>query len=213
MLMPSLARKVYSMLVLRSSSTSPFGRKVKVAAAVLGLTDRIQVRLTDTLDPNDTIRRENPLGKVPALHLENGFVLYDSRVIVEYLDSLAGGGKIIPASGQARWEVLRLQALVDGLMDAAILQIYEIRFRTEEKREAKWVDHQAGKVTRALAELERNPPEFDAVPDIGAINLACALAWLDFRFEGRWRNDHPKLVAWLSDFETRVPAFAASAPK
>lgn len=201
------------MLVLRSSATSPFGRKVKVAAAVLGLTDRIEIRLTDTLDPEDSIRKENPLGKIPALRLEDGTVLYDSRVIVDYLDALAGGAKIIPASGPERWRVLRLQALVDGLMDAAILQIYEVRFREEAKREPKWVEHQAGKVTRALAELEFAPPVFGALPDVGSITLACALVHLDFRFEGRWRKDHPKLVAWLANFEQRVPAFAISAPK
>jgi glutathione S-transferase len=198
--------------ILRSSAASPFGRKVKVAAAVLGLIDKIDIRLTDTLDPNDSIRKENPLGKIPALHLEDGTVLFDSRVIVEFLDASAGGGKIIPSSGTERWHVLRLQALVDGLMDAAILQIYEIRFRDEVKREPKWVEHQAGKVTRALDELERSPPDWTGVPDIGSITLACALAYLDFRFEGKWRNDHPKLVAWLHDFEQRVPDFAKSAP-
>lgn len=201
------------MLVLRSSGASPFGRKVKVAAAVLGLMDKIEIRSTDTLDPKDSIRQENPLGKIPALHLEDGTVLYDSRVIVEYLDVLAGGGKIIPSAGADRWRVLRLQALADGLMDAAILQIYEIRFREETKREPKWVEHQAGKVSRALSELEREPPSYGAMPDIGAITVACALAYLDFRFEGQWRKDHPKLVGWLSDFEKRVPTFAHSAPR
>lgn len=201
------------MLVLRSSGASPFGRKVKVAAALLGLIDKIEIRTTDTLDPTDSIRKENPLGKIPALHLDDGTILYDSRVIVEYLDMLAGGGKIIPSQGAERWHALRLQALADGLMDAAILQIYEIRFREETKREPKWVEHQAGKVGRALAELERNPPSYGAIPDIGSITVACALAYLDFRFEGRWRKDHPKLVAWLADFEKRVPAFAVSAPK
>lgn len=201
------------MLVLRSSGASPFGRKVKVAAAILGLINRIEIRSTDTLDPKDSIRQENPLGKIPALHLEDGTVLYDSRVIVEYLDVMAGGGKIIPPSGADRWRVLRLQALVDGLLDAAILQIYEIRFRDETKREPKWVEHQAGKVSRALAELERVPPAYGALPDIGSITLACALAYLDFRFEGRWRNDHPKLAAWLAEFEKHVQDFALSAPK
>lgn len=201
------------MFVLRSSGASPFGRKVKVAAAVLGLMDRIEVRSTDTLDPNDSIRRENPLGKIPALHIEDGTVFYDSRVIVEYLDALAGGGKIIPISGPDRWRVLRLQALVDGLLDAAILQIYEIRFRAEDRREAKWVEHQSGKVARVLDELEMRPPTYGVIPDIGVITLASALAYLDFRFEGGWRKGHPKLVAWLSDFEKRVPVFAASAPK
>ena len=97
------------MPVLRSSPPSPFGRKAKIAAAVLGLKDRIAVEMTDTTDPSDTIRAQNPLGKIPALVLDDGRVLFDSRVVVEYLDHLAGGGKIIPA-GAARFDVLRLAA-------------------------------------------------------------------------------------------------------
>ncbi|HEX2136954.1 MAG TPA: glutathione S-transferase N-terminal domain-containing protein, partial [Microvirga sp.] len=91
------------MLTLRSSPASPFGRKVKIGAALLGLRDRIAVTEADTLDPNDTLRQQNPLGKIPVLLLENGTALYDSRVILEYLDHLAGGGKIVPA-GEARFE-------------------------------------------------------------------------------------------------------------
>lgn len=207
------SREGSRVLVLRSSSASPFGRKVKVAAAVLHLMDRIEVRSTDTLDPTDSIRSENPLGKIPALHLEDGSVLYDSRVIVEYLDALSGGGKIIPAFGPDRWRVLRMQALADGIMDAAILQIYENRFREEAKREPKWVAHQAGKVERALAELERDPPKYGATPDIGVIAVASALAYLDFRFQGFWRNNNPRLVAWLADFEVRVPEFVLYAAR
>src|ERR671921_770768 len=92
-------------LVLRSSPASPFGRKVKIAASLLGLKDRIEIVEADTMNPQDTLRQQNPLGKIPALVLENGEVLYDSRVIVEYLDHLAGGGRIIP-NGMERFTVL-----------------------------------------------------------------------------------------------------------
>lgn len=200
------------MPVLRSSPASPFGRKVKIAAAVLGLSDRFTVSPTDTTDPADPIRIQNPLGKIPALVLDDGTVLYDSRVIVEYLDHLAGGGRLLPA-GTDRFEVLRLQALADGIMDAAILQVYETRFRPEERRSADWSTYQAEKVARALAALESAPPAPLAAgdkPDAGRIALACALGYLDLRFEGRWRAAHPALVAWLAAFEAAVPAFAAT---
>jgi len=195
------------MLVLRSSPASPFGRKVKLSAAILGLSDRIQVVDADTLNPEDSIRQQNPLGKIPALILEGGEVLYDSRVIVEYLDHLAGGGRIIP-NGAGRFFALRDQALCDGIMDAALLQVYEGRFRAEDRREPKWVDHQADKVRRGLAHAEAHLSTPGEDLHIGRIALACALGYLDLRFGGRWRENHPKLVAWLADFEARVPAFA-----
>ena len=193
------------MFVLRSSPASPFGRKVRIAAAVLNLSDRIDVVAADTNDPGDSLRGQNPLGKIPALILDDGLALYDSVVIVEYLDWLAGGGKIIPAAPE-RFRALTLQALADGMMDAAILQVYETRFREPENRVAKWVDHQAGKVDRALERLEAAPPAAGA-RDVGAIALACALGYLDLRFAGRWRTGHPRLAAWLNAFAAGVPAF------
>jgi glutathione S-transferase len=195
------------MLVLRSSPASPFGRKVKIAASLLGLSDRIQITDADTMSPEDSIRQQNPLGKIPALVLENGEALYDSRVIVEYLDFLAGGGRIFPA-GEARFSALREQALADGIMDAALLQVYEGRFRPEDRHEPKWVSHQAGKVERGLAYAETHLSAPAETLHVGHIALACALGYLDLRFAGRWRAAHPKLVAWLADFEARVPAFA-----
>jgi glutathione S-transferase len=160
----------------------------------------------DTNDANDPLRQQNPLGKIPTLILENGETLYDSRVILEYLDHLAGGGKIIPA-GEARFAALRLQALADGIMDAAILQVYENRWRDESRREPKWVEHQVGKVGRALAHAEAHHSTPAQRQDVGTIALACVLGYLDLRFEGRWRKDHPKLVAWLDAFSAAVPAF------
>jgi glutathione S-transferase len=194
------------MLVLRSSPASPFGRKVWIAAAVLGLTERLEIVLADTNDAQDSLRRQNPLGKIPALVLEDGAVLYDSRVILEYLDQLAGGGRIIPAAAAPRFAALTRQALADGVMDAAVLQVYETRYREPAQYVAKWLDHQAGKIARALEALEAAPPE-PAARDVGAIALACALGYLDLRFGGRWREGHPRLVAWLDAFADGVPAF------
>ncbi len=194
------------MLTLRSSPASPFGRKVKISADLLGLMDRIQVTHADTFDPNEVLRRQNPLGKIPVLVLEDGTALYDSRVIVEYLDHLAGGGRIIP-SGEARFMALRQQALADGIQDAALLQVYESRLRPEDRRERSWIEHQEGKVQRGLAYAEAYLSQPAAILHVGHIALACALGYLDLRMGGRWRDAHPQLVAWLDDFAARVPAF------
>ena len=196
------------MMILRSSPASPFGRKVHITASLLGLADEIDVRETDLNDPADSIRVQNPLGKIPALILDDGNVYYDSRVIVEYLDYLAGGGRIIPREPGARFATLRLQALCDGILDASILIVYENRFRPAEIRSQAWLDRQDGKVARGLAALEASPPQLDPVPDIGQIALACVLGYRDLRFEGTWRQDRPRLLAWHDKFAALVPAFA-----
>jgi glutathione S-transferase len=198
------------MLTLRTSPASPFGRKVRIAAALLGLEARIAIVPADTGDPADSLRQQNPLGKIPALIAEGGEAIFDSRVIVEYLDGLAGGGRLIPADLAARIRALTLQALADGIADAAVLQVYERRMREPAERSAKWVDYQAGKVTRALAALESKPPQVGA-PHVGAIALACTLGYLDLRFAGEWRTGHPGLAAWLDGFAAAVPAYAATA--
>ena len=194
------------MMILRSSPPSPFGRKVKLALAILDLETEVTIEKADPTDANDSIRQQNPLGKIPTLVLEDGTTLFDSRVIVDYLDHLAGGDRLIPA-GDERFAQLRLQALADGLCDAALLQVYETRFRPEEGRNAAWVANQAGKVARALASLEAAPPAYPDRPRIGEIALACALGYLDLRFASAWRADHPRLVAWLDAFAAKVEAF------
>jgi len=193
------------MMILRSSPPSPFGRKVKIAAALLGLSEKIEIVAADTTDPNDLIRVQNPLGKIPALILEDGSVYYDSRVIVEYLDFAAGGGLLIPSYGAPRFETLTLASLADGMIDAAILQVYEIRFRDPAKHEPKWVTYQAEKVSRGLGKFEASPPSGRRT--ISHISLACLLGYLDLRFDGAWRKDHPNLVVWLEDFAAEVSAF------
>jgi len=179
---------------------------------MLGLTNQIQIEPTDTLDPKDNVRKQNPLGKIPTLILEDGTTLFDSPVILEYLDDRAGGGRILPKSGVQRFEALRLQALADGIMDAGILRVYEGRFRPPEKHEAKWLDHQTDKISRTLAVLEASPPAIGSTLNVGHLTLACALGYLDFRFQGLWRKDHPKLVKWLDEFATKVPAFNETKP-
>ena len=196
-------------MILRSSPASPFGRKTKIAASLLGL--GVTVVEADTMSPTDSIRRENPLGKIPTLVLDDGTTLFDSSVIVAYLDTVAGGHRLIPAEIGPRFAALRLEALADGLCEAALLQVYEGRWREEARRDPTWLEHQAGKVSRALAELETDPP--DGAVTVGHIALACALGYLDLRFGGTWRADHPALVAWLDGFAAEVPAFEATRVK
>jgi len=200
------------MMILRSSPSSPFVRKVRIAIALLGFDKDVTVERADTTDPNDSLRKINPLGKIPVLLVEDGSAIYDSRVILDYLDDRAGGGKIVPRQPKERLAALRLQALCDGILDASILTIYEGRYRKPEMHEPKWLELQAGKVTRALSVLEAAPPPIDAVPNVGQIALACALGYRDFRFGGSWRGEYPRLVAWLDNFAARVPAFAATKP-
>ncbi len=196
------------MMILRSSPASPFARKVLLAAAIVGLTDEIELLAADTLNPDAELLRQNPLGKIPAIVLEDGRTLYDSAVILEFLDARAGGGKLIPI-GEARFAALTGQSLADGMMDAAVLLIYEQRWREPEMRSAKWVAHQRGKVFRALAFFEANPPDGQA-RTVDAIALAAALGYLDLRFEGAWRATHPGLAAWLEAFAAEIPAFEAT---
>jgi glutathione S-transferase len=195
-------------MILRSSPASPFGRKVRIAAALLGLADKIDVRETDLNNPADSIRVQNPVGKIPALILDDGEALYDSRVILDYLDHLAGSGRIIPREPKARFSALRMQALCDGILDASLLLVYEGRYRPPEMKVQAWVDRQTDKVARGLAALEAAPPALTPIPDVGQITLACVLGYRDLRFGGTWRADHPKLVAWLDKFAAQVPAFA-----
>jgi glutathione S-transferase len=196
------------MMILRSTAASPFVRKVRIAASLLGLADQIDARETDLNDPADSIRLQNPLGKIPALVLEDGTAYYDSRVILEYFDHLAGGGRIIPREPKARFATLTLQALCDGILEASLLIVYEARYRPDDKRVQSWVDRQAEKVARGLAVLEAAPPQLDPLPDVGQIALACALGYRDLRFQGTWRKEYPRLLAWHDKFAARVPAFA-----
>ena len=203
------------MMILRSAAPSPFGRKVQIALSVLGFDDT-KIESTDTMDPRDTVREQNPLGKIPVLITEDGSAYYDSRVILEYLDYRAGGGKIIAHEAAARFAALRLQALCDGILDASILTVYEARWRAPEHHEPKWLEHQAGKVRRAFDFLEAAPPALgfaSGLPHVGQIALACALGYRDLRFGGDWRNDYPRLVGWLDGFAAAVPAFAATTMK
>ena len=154
----------------------------------------------------------NPLGKIPALVLGDGTALYDSRVICRYLDDRAGAG-LYPAAPRL-WRTLTLEATADGILEAALLIVYEWRLRSEELRLAPWVEGQWAKIARALDMLETRWQDHLAGPlDIGQIALGCALSYLDFRHGAReWRNGHPGLAAWHDGFAAR-PGMMATAPQ
>ncbi|MDO9412434.1 MAG: glutathione S-transferase N-terminal domain-containing protein [Pseudolabrys sp.] len=193
--------------VLRSTLTSPFGRKVRMAIDVLGLSDRVTIIPADTLDETDTLRQQNPLGKLPCLLLADGTVLYDSVVIVEFLQEIAGTDRLLPLRGLERYKALTLTTLADGITDAALLMVYEGRFRDQGMYSERWLKHQRGKIMRALAAFEAAPPDPHKT-GIAAIALGCAFGYLDWRKPMEWRGEHPRLVEWLDAFARHEPAYA-----
>lgn len=199
---------------LRHSPISPFVRKVKLAAHVLGFAKKLEIIETNTMDSGDSIRLVNPLGKIPALD-DNGMVFYDSRVIVEYLDAKAGGGIIIPAHIEDRFEILTRAALLDGIMEAAILIVYERRMRPEEKYVESFVDYQREKIRRGLEAIEQLSLQYHngRQPDVSEIALACALDYLDFRRPLDWREHAGNLQSWLKNFADIVPGYRETLPK
>lgn len=192
---------------------SPYVRKVRITAHELGLSEKIElISVSPTpVSPHDAVRTSNPLGKIPALIIEGGAALYDSPVICEYLDALAGGNRIFPPAGSARWTALRRQALADGIMDAAVLTRYEQAVRPKELQWQDWVNGQLLKIRTALDALEQE--HLGDLLDIGTISIASALGYLDLRFAGEsWRTSRPRLAAWLASVGKR-PSLAATSPK
>ena len=195
------------------STTSPYVRKVVVCAIELGLDGEIE-RIATRVSPVDRtspVIAQNPIGKVPTLIGREGVPLYDSRVICEYLDTLAGGGRLFPAGAQ-RWRALTDQALADGILDAALLARYESNTRPKELHWPAWRAGQMDKVAKGLDRLQQQASVPGGHLDIGTIAIGCALGYLDFRYPDlAWRDSRPQLAAWYSEFETR-PSMAATRP-
>jgi glutathione S-transferase len=192
--------------ILRTTLTSPFGRKVRLAADVLGLADRVTVQTADVSKESDTLRCQNPLGKIPCLVREDGSGMYDSAVIVEFLQHVAGTEQLLPLGGPERFARLTLASLADGIMEAGGLVIYESRWHEPEKVSQPWIDYQRGKMSRALAAFEAAPPD-PKRSDLVAVVLACALEFLDRRPTVDWRASCPRLVDWLAAFARHEPAY------
>ncbi|MDC3286421.1 glutathione S-transferase N-terminal domain-containing protein [Alphaproteobacteria bacterium] len=199
-------------MILFSSPASPFGRKIKLALYATCMQNNVDVRVGDTGDPESEFKKLNPLGKLPTLSV-NGMPLYDSRVIMEFIDSEAGEkSPLFPASGPKRFSVLTKVALADGAMDAAILMVYEGRFRTAEQRVESFVDYQRSKVERALVALAKQTGSYQngATPNAAEISLACLLDYLDLRALVEWREFAPSLEAWITDFAAHAAGYQAT---
>jgi glutathione S-transferase len=190
---------------------------VKIAADVLGMSGDMTVVAADTNDPDDNLRQQNPLGKVPAL-LVGDDVIYDTRVILDYFDQLYtakhGTSILYPGEGM---EIIRLKtalARVIGMLDAGILIVYEGRFRPENMRVESFVDYQLAKVTRSFAEIKAENPTYTngATPTAADIALACALDHYDYRKQLDWRDHCPSLASWMMDFSNAVPSYKATLP-
>jgi glutathione S-transferase len=190
------------------SATSPYVRKVVACAIACGNRDQITLVETNPHASPPDLLAENPFSKVPCLVTQDGFALFDSPVICEYLDAV-GGGSLFPPPGPARWRVLKLQAIGDGIMDAAVLRRQDMARPREAARDAAMARQQAA-VIRALDLLQAEPPANHL--DIGSITVACALGYLDLRFaDDAWRDGRGKLAQWHAAMEQR-PEIAQSAP-
>ena len=202
---------------LIGSPASPYARKVRVVMAEKKLD--YQYVIEDVWAPDSTITQSNPLGKVPCLVMEGGEAVFDSRVIVEYLDTLSPVGKLIPVQGRERAEVKTWEALADGLMDAALAARMEVIFkgRTKAQRSQAWIDRQMGKISAVLEAMSTglaDKPYCSGVHfSLSDVAVGCALGYLDFRFpQVAWRDAYPNLVK-LNDKLLLRPSFVETAPK
>ncbi|MFP7571014.1 glutathione S-transferase [Marivita sp. S2033] len=197
---------------LLRAGPSPFVRKVLVTLHETGQFDDVeQVDVAASpLEPDSRLVAANPVGKIPALIRPDGPAIYDSRVICRYLDARAEGG-LYP--DRRLWDTLTLEATADGIMDAAVLMVYEMRFRPEDMVFAPWIEGQWSKVSRALDALNtRWMSHLNGRVDMGHIAIGCALAYLDFRHDARsWRTGRDALASWFEAFSKR-DSMVATAP-
>lgn len=190
---------------LLGSSTSPYVRKCRVAVIELGLSK--DVEHLNVPPTSDEINAANPLLKVPALVLDNGESLFDSRIILRYLNESVGG----PLYPSGHWGIQRRETLAEGLLDAALLLRAENASRPEEKRWDGWIETQSTKINRALDAMEREAGALGSL-DAAVIGAGCALGYLDFRFgDWGWRDGHPNLAKWFEGFNAR-PSMQSTVP-
>jgi glutathione S-transferase len=199
---------------LSYAAGSPFVRKVTVSALETGLDDRIERVATNIREPDADFHRANPLGKVPAMLLDNGSAMIDSSVICAYLDTLHDGPKLIPEGGDAKQKALYLEALADGMTEAAVA-VQRERGRPEDKQWDVFSDRQWGKIERALDSVEADIALLEGPLTLGHIALACGLGWIIHRLGDRiagWEETRPQLAAWYGDFAQRA-SMQATVPK
>lgn len=186
---------------LRYSVPSPFARKVRMTAIECGV--ELELVPTNAWAADTDLMNDNPLCKIPALVLDNGETLFDSPVICEYLDTLHSGHKLFPHESHERFRQLRLQALADGILDAAVQIRIETATRPEDKRWNGWIERQMAAVSRALDALEKDVGHWGGVFLIGPITVAAALGYLDFRQIADWRQGRPHLAHWYTTIHNR----------
>lgn len=200
-----------SIMKILFSPTSPYVRKCMVTAMELGVDAQITLLPSNAhpVNRDRDIVAVNPLGKVPTFFTDDGQVLYDSRVICEYLNELFKGS-LFPSTGRERWTTLTLQSLGDGMLDAALLARYEDVARPEGLKWVQWRAGQIDKIDTSLQALDAKPELLANRLDIGSITIACALWYLDLRFpELGWRERYPQVAAWYAAYSQR-PATLAS---
>lgn len=191
------------------SQASPYARKVRACAIALGIDRQIELVEADVADPPDWLLSANPLGRVPTLITEDGFAIFDSAVIVEYLNGSTEFLPIVPLSGAARWLCLRLEALGDGLMDAAV-SLRQVQGTGMLPTEHPLARRHLGAIERTLDYLERSRPPLHV--DVGTISIVCALGYLDLRFPSMdWRAAHPQIASWHAGI-SREACLSETAP-
>jgi glutathione S-transferase len=199
---------------LAFTPASPFARKVRIAAIELGLIDRIEFFPASVAPgtPNEEYSKINPQKKLPALITDDGDIIIDSYVIVEYLDELAGGGKLIPASGRTRWQVKSDHSLLQATLDSMLLCRYERMVRPQGLQWQAWSDDHWNRAWRTMALFENRPDVLSRPLDIVQIALACVLGYADFRFtDCGWRKAYPNLDAFNARMLER-PSIKISVP-
>ena len=202
-------------MLLLYTPTSPYVRKVMLSAHVLGLIDDLTLDTVDWVSPDSAAKLAlNPLAKVPAL-IADGKLIADSRVIVEYFDTRAGGGKIIPDDPEIRIDVLSQAALIEGMIDASILIVYETRLRPENMALESVMERYRDKIIRGLVMVGATTKSYDngAMPTIADISLAALLDYLDFRNIVPWRDHAPHLGDWMASFAATVPGYEETLPR
>lgn len=201
---------------LHNNPASPFVRMVRITARELGLEDQIEEIHTGVFLPievNEQVAADNPLGRIPALVTEHGHVLFDSRVICEYLVHNSGNLDLLPHEPVSRFAILTLQALAQGICDSAVSLRYETALRPEELRWKNWSDRQTGRIDAALNALEADHADELGEVNLGTISVAATLGYLDFRWpDWNWRKGRPNLESFYEEFSKR-PSMQSTIPE
>ncbi len=197
------------MMRLLFAPASPYSAKVRMAAAVAGLP--LEAVPTDTNAAPAELLQANPLGKIPVLVIEGEDAVFDSRVILKYLDRLSSG-RVFPAEADALLRAEKLEALADGICDCLLAHVYERRARPPEKIHQPWLDRQWSKAARALDLLEGEAAGLGTAPNGGTLALRAALGYLALRFAGEWAAGWQSLHAWAKNFDGANPALVPLLP-